>query len=880
MIGQTIRHYRIETKLGAGGMGEVYKATDTRLDRPVAIKVLPPQIAANTEARQRLEREARAVSSLNHPHICVLHDLGSEGGVDFLVMEYLEGETLAARVARGPLPLDQALRYAVQVAGALGQAHKQGIYHRDLKPGNIMITRTGAKLLDFGLAKMQSAALDATISAGLTQKGAILGTLQYMAPEQIEGKPVDGRTDIFAFGAVLYEMLTGQRAFAGSTHTSLVAGILTGTTPSVAHPAVDRVVRKCLAKDPEDRWQSAQDLQSELQWIAEGGQAAQTDAPAAPRRRVLPLGWIAAAVLFVVALPFVVAYFRRPGPDAAAARPVRFTIEAPEKSTFTSPPVVSPDGSRLALPLLKDGRREIWMRPLDSVAAQPLAGAEDGEFPFWSPDGRFVGFFAHGKLKKIAIGGGPAQNVAEARRGRGGAWGRDGTLVFAPDVSSPLYQVPATGGNPAPVTKLDAGREENSHRWPSFLPDGRHFLYYARSRQSGKNGVLLGSLDGQPGRPLLSPNSSAIFVSGAEANRGYVLYVNEGTLLAHPWDNGKLAFTGEPVPLAQGVAGAQPASQSGFDTSRAVLVYGGGLSSMQQMTWFDRTGKRLGTLGHPGIFMRPEFSPDGARVAVDILNSQTGAFDVWVLELARGTTSRLTFGYVLNWHPLWTPDGSRVIYTTSGGKGAGDLYQKLASGAGEQEPLSVLESARARFAMDFSDDGQYLLYEEESGRGEADLWLLPMTGDRRPRTLPNTPFAEKMGQFSPGRPPRWFAYVSNETGRNEVYVQTFPPSGAKWQISAQGGSEPRWRADGKELFYRAGDGKLMAVPVKPGASFETGTPQALFGPCGSTAGPRETTRYAVTAGGDRFIVLCVVDDAAAAAATVVLNWQAALVRPQ
>ncbi len=876
--GTRLGPYEINAPIGAGGMGEVYRARDTRLDRTVAIKVLPAHVANHPEARQRFEREARAVSSLNHPHICVLHDIGREGDIDFMVMEYLEGETLAARLGRGPLPLQQALRFATQVADALGQAHRQGVFHRDLKPANIMLTRTGAKLLDFGLAKFQSPASpgDATLSLALTQKGTILGTFQYMAPEQIEGREVDGRTDIFSFGAVIYEMITGQKAFSGATHTSLVASILGTAPPPLENPSLDRVVRRCLAKDPDQRWQSAMDLGAEIQWAA--APFPSSPHPLLPSSR---LPWLAAAVVLLAGLPFVVAYFRRPA-SATVTRPVRFTLTAPEKSVFTTPPAPSPDGSKLVLAAITEGRRQLWLRPLDSVSAQPLAGSDDAEFPFWSPDGRFIAFFAQGKLKKIALAGGPAQTLCDAQIGRGGAWNRDGTIVFSPNVQSPLYQVSSAGGEPAPVTKLDPSRQENSHRWPSFLPDGRRFLFWSRSNQPGKNAVFVGSLDATPARLLLPVNSSSVFVAGSGNDKGYLLYVNEKTLLAHPLDPDKLALSGDPVPLAQGVASVGPSNPDGFQTSPETLVYGGGFASQQQPAWFDRAGKRLQAVGPAGISMRPQLSPDGRRLALELLDFQTGAFDIWVLELARGATSRLTFGPGLNWFPIWSPDGSRLVFTSNRQPGSrADLFQKLSTGAGEVTPLLALPPGNGAFGVDWSADGQYLLFEQDRSTVDIDLWVLKTGtgGDRQPKPLLNAGYEERLGQFAPGLPPRWFAYVSNETGRKEVYVQAFPPSGAKFQVSTQGGSEPRWRSDGKELFFRSPDVKLMAAPVKLGEVFEAGAPQVLFETCARPLVPRETTQYGVDAGGQRFLFICSVADAGAAtAATVVLNWQRGLSR--
>jgi len=552
--GTRLGPYEIVRPIGAGGMGEVYQGRDTRLDRIVAVKVLPSGIATQPEARQRFEREARAVSSLNHPHICTLHDVGHDDGIDFLVMEYLEGETLHARLSKGPLPLEQVLRYSAEISGALAHAHRRGIFHRDLKPGNVMLTKSGAKLLDFGLAKLRpsepvgvgTGSLLATQSLEQTEKGTIVGTLLYMAPEQLEGKEADTRTDLFALGAVIYEMATGRKAFAGKSQASVIAAILEREPSPIASisPALDRVVRLCLAKDPEERWQSALDLQRELEWIAAGAeQQIMTPAP----RKLAP--WIVAAVaLLAAAATLLLTFAGRARQDEL--RSAWLSLPPPKDTKFESF-AISPDGRRLAFAAADSaGNRKLWVRALDSVRAQPLAGTEGAVMPFWSPDGHSIGFFAAGKLKRIELAGGPAQILCAALTPRGGSWSRDGVILFVPSTRDPVFQVPAMGGDPKPVTTIDASRGENSHRWPQFLPDGRHFLYFSRAAQPEMQGVYAGSLDGKTKTRLIGTSLAARYASGTKG-AAHLLFAHGNALLAQPLDLAHLRVTGEPFRVAE-----------------------------------------------------------------------------------------------------------------------------------------------------------------------------------------------------------------------------------------------------------------------------------------------------------------------------------------
>ncbi len=871
--GSRLGPYEIVAPIGAGGMGEVYRARDTRLDRTVAIKVLPAHVANHPEARQRFEREARAVSSLNHPHICVLHDIGREGEVDFMVMEYLEGETLGTRLGRGPLGPDQVARFATQIADALGQAHKQGVFHRDLKPGNIMLTRTGAKLLDFGLAKFQSPASpgDATLSLALTQKGTILGTFQYMAPEQIEGREIDGRTDIFSFGAVLYEMVTGQKAFSGATHTSLVASILAAAPPPLENPSLDRVVRRCLAKDPDQRWQSAMDLGAELQWAA--APFPSSPHPLLPSSR---LPWLAAGVLLLAALPFVVAYFRRPAAEEAA--PVRFSILPPEKSTFVATHSISPDGRLLAFRAsAHDGQIRIHVRPLDSFAARPLSGTEGATFTFWSADSRFIGFGAQGKLKKSDVTGGPPQTIADGFGAGGSAWNRDGVIVTSRSLGDVLYRVPAAGGTPTALTELDRARGETGHMHPHFLPDGRHFLYLASSSQPENTSIYAASLD-TPKAPkrILNVVSQAMYSSP-----GYLLFVREATLLAQRFDADRLQTSGEVVALAEQIRTSNPTSLKLFSVSaNGVLAYRTGGAPMTQLAWFDRAGKALGPVGSPASYSTPKLSPDQKRLVVERADPQTGSTDLWLFDFLRGATTRFTFDPANDAFPAWSPDGTRIAFG-SGRDGLMNVYQKLSSGAGDEELL--LKSGEGKYPTDWSPDGRFLLYTTQGG----DVWLLPLSGDRKPVPFLQTPFFENWARFSPDG--RWIAYQSNASGRQEVYVQPFREgsgagSAGMYQVSTDGGTDAQWRRDGKELFYLAPDRTLMAVDVKAGGApsgpFEAGSPRPLFATRAlavsfvfTVSGP---SSYVVSADGQRFLVTTPVEEAAPTPIHVVLNWAAGL----
>ena len=867
--------YEIVSSAGAGGMGEVYRARDTRLDRTVAIKILADHLADRADLRERFDREARTIAGLNHPHICTLYDIGHQNGTDYLVMEYLEGETLAQRLKKGPLPLDQVLRYAIEIADALDKAHRKGVTHRDLKPGNIMLTKTGAKLLDFGLAKLRQEAAPATpfselptVNNAITAEGTMLGTLQYMAPEQVEGKEVDARTDIFAFGVMVYEMATGKKAFEGKSQASLMAKILETDPPPLISltpmtpPALDHVVRRCLAKDPDERWQSAKDICEQLRWISHSGTHAGSTVSALPEQKSRKhLMWVAAAIVIAVAVIAVAALYLRRTPPPAEKQAIRFSVRPPEKGSFSgglqSSLSVSPDGSKLVFAAdVGSTRSQLWIRSLDSPTAQALPGTENAANPFWSPDSRFVAFSTGGKLKKIAISGGPVETLAEVSSTIG-TWSREGLLLFLGD-DGRIDSVSESGGNVTPVTTLDASRSEITHFWPQFLPDGKHFLYFAESSRPENNAIFVASLASKEKKLLLNVASNPAY-----APPGYLLFHREGTLMAQPFDADRLRLTGEAVPIVEGVEFNPFGSEASFSVSEnGILAYraGGGTVPLN-LVWVNRNGAEQLLAAPPHNYTFPRISPDGKRVAAGI---EEGEGQIWLYDISRDALSRLTFDGPMNVDPIWTPDGKRITFK---GK-ANRLFWQPADGGGSAEELTTGKLGRNNVPSSWSPDGQEFAYLQD---GVArNIWILPLK-DRTPHVFVASPAFESAPAFSPDG--RWITYSSNESGRSEVYVRPYPGPGGKWQISTEGGTEPMWNPKGRELFYRDGQ-KMMAVDYTAQPTFSAGKPRILFqGPFTPT--PRSASDYDVSPDGQRFLMLKAAEQAPGEI-SVVLNWTAEL----
>jgi serine/threonine protein kinase/Tol biopolymer transport system component len=867
--GSRLGPYEVLSPLGAGGMGEVWKARDTRLERTVAVKVLPSHMSASPEVRQRFEREAKTISQLSHAHICALYDVGREGETEYLVMELLEGETLLNRLGKGALPLEQTLRYGTEIADALDKAHRQGIVHRDLKPGNVMLTKSGVKLLDFGLAKAMAPAGPAgSLTAlptqqGLTQEGAILGTFQYMAPEQLEGKEADGRTDIFAFGCVLYEMATGKKAFSGASQASLISAIMQNDPPPISSlqpmtpPTLDRIVKTCIAKDPEDRWQSAHDLMSQLRWIAEGSSRAGIMAPVAVRRRSRErLAW-AAALIVAAAVAWMLSLRSRP-PNAA---PIRLSLPPPEQTTFGLGSALSPDGRSLVFVGTREGKQLLWLRLLSGLEARPLSGTDGATNPFWSPDAKSIGFFADNKLKRVEVANGALKTVCDVPSVEpvsGGSWSREGVMVFSPDAHSPVYRVLAAGGVPTRVTELGKTQKEGAHLWPEFLPDGRHFVFWVLG--GGQDGIAVSSLDSREKRLLIPRASRAVY-----APPGFLLFVREGTLMAQPFDAARSRLSGEPLPIAERV-------DSYFSTgSNGLLAYRAGAIDARQLRWFDRSGRELAKVGKPGDYLEPALSPDGKRLAIGV-GSWTPTGDIWLLELARGGFSRFTPHPNDDVTPIWSPDGKEIAFA-SNSNGPFDLYKKDAGGAGGDELL--VQSSDDKFPLDWSRDGKYFIYYTVDPKTKSDLWVLPMSGERKPTPFLQTEFNETNAVFSPDG--RWVAYNSDESGTLEIYVRPFPPSRGKWQVSTAGGGQAAWRSDGKEMYYVSPDRKIMAVEVKPGSVFSAGLPVPLFEAPIRPEGITEShSAFVVSPDGRRFLVNTIAEEAAHVPITVVVNWTAEL----
>ena len=875
--GRRLGPYEILSAIGAGGMGEVYKARDTRLDRIVAIKVLPTHLADRAELRERFEREAKTIASLNHPHICTLYDTGHQDGIDFLVMEYLEGETLAQRLVKGPLPIDQVLQYAIEIANALDKAHRKGITHRDLKPGNIMLTKSGTKLLDFGLAKLRQGAAPAipiselpTANDPLTAQGSIVGTLQYMAPEQLEGKEADARTDIFAFGAVVFEMATGKKAFEGKSQASVIGAILKDDPPPISSlqpmtpPALDRVVKKCLAKESEKRWQAASDVCDELKWIAEGGSQAGLRAASvipSPKSRRKILLW-AAASLAASAVVGLSVWSYRPAP-AAPPRPVtRFTISLPvgQRLAALDDPALalSPDGTHLAYVAAQGGVQQLYLRAMDSPEVKPMADTAGAAAPFFSPDSQWLGFFVGTKIKKISVNGGAALTVCDGGSSNfhSASWGSDDAIVFEYGMFSGLWKVSAAGGTPQRLTTPRPS--EPSNVFPEILSGGKAVLFSAasgtgsqiaiRSDQTGETRDLIAGT-----RPSYAPT-------------GHLIYAQAGTLMAALFDPERLRLTGSPVPVLEGVlqtAVSRVAQYSFSSTGSIAYITGSAQGNLRKLVWVDRKGTEQPLPAPAHFYQTPRISPDGKRLAVGIADSPPA--NTWLYNVARETLTRLTFEGGNN-TPVWTPDSKRVAFQSSRAGPITNVFWQLADGSGSVERLVTSEYQNA--PTSFSPDGQVLAFMEVHPSTGRNIWTVNMSGDRNPKLFLGTQFNEGEARFSPDG--RWLLYISDESGRYEVYVRPYPGPGGKYQISTEGGTEPVWGRNG-EIFYRSGN-KMIAVDSTTQPTFSAGKPKVLFE---APYAPSLQTSpfYDVSADGQRFVMVKEAEEGSSAMQiNIVLNW--------
>ena len=866
-------------------MGEVYLARDTRLERTVAIKVLPADLSGDPQFRSRLEHEGRTLSRLNHRQICTLYDVGYESGVTFLVMEYLDGETLASRLQREieggivGLPLNEALKVAIEIAGGLHAAHSQGITHRDLKPSNVMLTKAGVKLVDFGLAKPQGPSVPPgdsmagtrsglVVGGPLTASGMIVGTFQYMAPEQVDGKTVDARTDIFALGALLHEIVTGRRAFTGETPATIIASVLKDEPPPVSSiqplspRALDFVVRKCLAKDPDDRWQSAADVKSQLEWIAEEIRAPSGDSSFTKRvgrSKREALAWSLAIILAIAALSAGIS--RETSPPAHESD-VRFEVPTPQARPFLS---LSPDGRLIAyVARSRDGISDmVWVRPLASTVSRPIAGTEGASFAFWSPDSRTIGFVTRGTIRRIDAAGGSPTTICVCTAPDfeivGSTWSATNTIMFSS--GRRLVSVAADGGGPTSVTTLDRTRGESAHWHPAFLPDGRHFLFAVDSTSPANAGIYVGSLDSPERTRLLDAASSVAY-----AEPGFLVFYKSGALVAQRFDPRGLKVTGAPVRIVESVIADPWTGSAAFAVSaNGTIVYRSGGPEARRLQWFNRTGTPLEHVGEPAYFWSLALSPDEKRVAQARPDADSGKSDVWTVELSTGIPTRMTFSPGNDDDPAWSPDGRSVTFW-SDRNGTYGIYKRTLTSA---EDVMVYQSSTATYLGDWSRNGKFLLFHD----GQA-IHALPMTARPDPVRLVEPGYKRDEPHFSPDG--QWVAYSSNESGALEVYVASFPTFGQKHQVSLGGGGVPWWRSDGRELFYMSREGNVMSVAVKAGPIVEFDKPTMLF------ESPIHTpslisSQYAVASNGQRFL-LAVPSMSTTPPITVVLDWTKLLPR--
>jgi len=887
VIEQTISHYRIIEKLGGGGMGVVYRAEDARLNRSVAIKFLPPDYFGNALAERRFEREARAAAALNHPHICMGHDVGEHEGQPYLVMEYLQGETLKQTLGNGPLPIDRVLELASQIADALEAAHAKSIIHRDIKPANIfVIDGRHAKVLDFGLARTltSGAGNDQDPTAALTKEGAAPGTLPYMSPEQLRSEPVDQRTDLFSFGIVLYEMLAGRHPFRGNTPVEIAGSILLENPDLSQFPSsVRTLLLKLLTKEPEQRIRSAKEARSALVQLAHESSMSRhswlsstlgvTIDRVVTNYKANAINWnrrLAWFTAFSMACSSAILLLLLLWPSIPDRKVIRFNIGAPDGLSFNirgpdaGPVSVSPDGRHLTFVVASEGENRVCVQSLDSLEAQILEGTDGASHPFWSPDSRSVGFFADGQLKRVDLSIGAVQSICSAPLGMGATWNGDGIIVLSPGFFESLHAVPAAGGPAKRIVSLDQARGDISHRWPFFLPDGDHYLVRVVCSNAENSGLYLGSLSSDKLNFLLKNDSNTIY-----APPGYLLYLSKGTLMARAFDPESLRMNAQASPVLDQVAFDPGFSRGVFSTSNdGMLVYSQVSRKKRQLYWYDRSGKRLTPMAPPDFFENFKISPDGTKVVLDRRESYAVTSDLWLTDLPLGTTRRFTFNSDVDSFPIWSSDGSRIFFSNDS-KGSLDILEKLLAPSGKERQVLGLETEVR--PLDCSADGKFLLYEQTSTENRSDLWIQPLIGDGKSFPFVQTEVGEYPAKFHPSG--KWIAYCSDESYRYEVYVKPFPPKGnTRWQVSRNGGYQPKWSDDGRELFFLRTDMTLMSTPVGPGPEFEFGSTTELFKL--KVDDLNEVQHYDVEPDGERILVNEPVEDSEPVEITVIINWPA------
>jgi Tol biopolymer transport system component len=880
--GQKLGPYEIIEQAGAGGMGEVYKAKDTRLDRIVAIKLLPDTIAGMPDFKQRFEREAKAISSLNHANICTLYDVGQQDGYDFLVMEFLEGETLADRLAQGPLAYDELLRIAVQISAGLDSAHQQKLIHRDLKPSNIMLTKEGAKLMDFGLAKLQmdggiQGMTAITQTTPLTGAGTILGTMQYMSPEQLEGKEADARSDIFAFGAILYEMSTGKRAFEGTSSATLIAAIIEREPVSLSAimpnmpPLFERLVKKCLSKDPQKRWQSAADMSDEIRWISQAGSKAGIPTHLAAKRKFkFDLARVVGAVAICGTLAFAYLFYAektKPGPEMPVAR---YMVNIKQGLSNIFWPRISPDGKSVAFHADDSaGTNRIWVRPINSLEAYPLLNTEDANRFFWSPDGTQVAFFVGNQLKRIPISGGQAQLVCQGSGGADGSWSRSDLIIFDGGPNDTMKIVPAGGGLPRAASLPDTASGEYTYAWPWFLPDGKHFIFTTSVRTKGNssstlNRIKLGFVDSTSSKTLYELNHNLDRVE--YTNEGFILFVLQDNLMGLPFDAEMLEVMGEPQPIAMDIGTADNTFAFGVSDEGTLLYQTNNQSSLSELAFVDRTGERIRTIGQLGRYIDVAISPDETKIVYAGVDQEANNVDIWIYDLRRNVPTRLTFDAGVDVKPVWSPDGKQIYFGSNRRGQFYGIYRRDANGLGDVQPVHISDSSTV-IANDITPDGKKLLFREINSTH--DIGILSLDDSSRIDMFANTSFFEAMARVSPNG--QYVAYVSRESGRREIYIRKLDGSGGKWQISSEGADNPRWKGDGTELYYMTSDDQIMAVTVSTEGIFKAENPVELF-EINFRYPNLVNYPYDVTADGQSFLVNGQLTETEPGEIIVVQNW--------